>query len=112
MLKHTVNVPGNMIQLRWLKIWRFILILGIIIIDSTLIWICGVKGDDDLRYAEIEIESGRVRGKLNATLFDEKPFYSFRGIPYAEKPINDLRFKVKDSIHSCQFKLITVFVFL
>lgn len=50
--------------------------------------------DGDSRYAEISTDNGRIRGRMNTTLFDGKPFYSFLGIPYADKPINDLRFKV------------------
>lgn len=46
-------------------------------------------------FCTIQIESGRVRGKQNQTLLENKLFYSFRGIPFAKPPINDLRFKVK-----------------
>lgn len=49
---------------------------------------------DAVQYTEITTESGKIRGKLNTTLFAGQPFYSYLGIPYAEKPINGLRFKV------------------
>lgn len=52
--------------------------------------------DGDVRYAEISTDNGKIRGRMNTTLFGENPFYSFLGIPYAEKPINDLRFKVNN----------------
>lgn len=81
-----------MIHLQWLKMWNFVSKLSLAI-EFFLISTATIKCDDS-HSVEIEIESGRVRGKLNVTLFEEKPFYSFRGIPYAEKPINDLRFKV------------------
>lgn len=42
--------------------------------------------------------NGRIRGKLNETLFDKKPYYSFRGIPFGKAPIGELRFKVKQLI--------------
>lgn len=42
----------------------------------------------------VEIEDGRIRGKLNETLFDNKSYYSFLGIPFAKPPIDELRFKV------------------
>lgn len=45
-------------------------------------------------YRTIETHDGRVRGRLNHTLFHNISYYSYLGIPYAEKPINDLRFKV------------------
>lgn len=52
----------------------------------------GVNGDADV--VEIDIESGRIRGKQASTVYQEKPYYSFRGIPFARPPIKDLRFKV------------------
>lgn len=58
-----------------------------------LSWIDRVNADADV--IEVDIESGRIRGKRSLTLFQEKPYYSFRGIPYAQPPIKDLRFKVR-----------------
>lgn len=46
-------------------------------------------------YKVINTEYGSIRGKRVLTLFDEKPYYSYRGVPYARPPINELRFKVK-----------------
>lgn len=57
-----------------------------------LSWIDQVHGDADV--IEVDIESGRIRGKRSLTLYNEKPYYSFRGIPYAQPPIKGLRFKV------------------
>ena len=37
---------------------------------------------------------GQVRGSKMSTVSDRE-FYAFRGIPYAEPPIGDLRFKVR-----------------
>lgn len=37
---------------------------------------------------------GEVCGKREVTLFHEKPYYAFRGIPYARPPIGELRFRV------------------
>lgn len=45
-------------------------------------------------------DNGRIRGKLNETLFDKKLYYSFRGIPFGKAPIAELRFKVR-SINLC-----------
>lgn len=42
----------------------------------------------------IQTNSGPVRGKQSETLFDKRPYYAFKGIPYAEPPVNKLRFKV------------------
>lgn len=79
-----------MVYLRWYKLWRFVSILGL----TIQLWLVMVAGDVNERFAEIEIESGDIRGKRNVTLFDEKPYYSFRGIPYGQSPIDELRFKV------------------
>ncbi len=46
----------------------------------------------------VETNSGPVRGKLFETLFDRRPYYAFKGIPYAEPPVGKLRFKVCDSV--------------
>lgn len=58
---------------------------------SNIIW---DYVQDGYRYCTIDIEHGRIRGKLNRTLFDGKLFYSFRGIPFAKPPLGDFRFKV------------------
>lgn len=80
-----------MIYLRWYKMWRFIFALGLAL-SFDLCLINRVNCDADI--VEVDIESGRVRGKRGLTLFREKAYYSFRGIPYAQPPIKDLRFKV------------------
>lgn len=57
--------------------------------------------DNDQQYCTIKTKSGQIRGKRNRTLFDGKLYYSFRGIPFAEPPTNELRFKViKTTIHT------------
>lgn len=80
-----------MIFLRWYKMWRFIFAFGLAL-SFELSLVNYVNGDADV--VEVDIESGRIRGKRSLTLFREKPYYSFRGIPYAQPPIKDLRFKV------------------
>lgn len=45
-------------------------------------------------YKIVQTNSGPIRGKLSKTLYDEHPYYSFKGIPYAEPPVKQLRFKV------------------
>lgn len=82
---------SNMIYLRWYKMWRFVFVLGLAL-PLCLSWADQVNADADV--IEVDIESGRIRGKRSLTLFQEKPYYSFRGIPYAQPPIKDLRFKV------------------
>lgn len=45
-------------------------------------------------YKTIQTDLGLIRGRLESTVFENKPFYAFRGIPYAKPPIDSLRFKV------------------
>lgn len=41
----------------------------------------------------VTVAEGRLKGKTAFDYFGRK-FYSFRGVPYAKPPVNDLRFKV------------------
>lgn len=45
----------------------------------------------------VKTKSGEIEGKDSKSLFDKRPFHSFRGIPYAKPPIGDLRFKVSET---------------
>lgn len=45
-------------------------------------------------YKTVQTHDGAVRGELKYTLFKNVSYYSFLGIPYAEKPTGSLRFKV------------------
>nr|WCC58167.1 carboxylesterase [Pharsalia antennata] len=40
----------------------------------------------------VTIKNGKILGSKNATVDNNKVYYSFRGIPYAEPPVGDLRF--------------------
>lgn len=48
--------------------------------------------DDDFHVVTTDL--GAVRGNVHHTLLDHRKFYSFRGIPYAQPPVKELRFKV------------------
>lgn len=54
-------------------------------------------------YQIVHTQYGTVRGRENVTLFDGRVYYSFRGIPYAKPPVNELRFKV--SVRCMPYKL-------
>lgn len=56
---------------------------------------------------EVKIKQGLVSGKLEKTFLTGKPYYSFKGIPYAEPPVGELRFKVRTTcfIHLTSFKI-------
>lgn len=51
-----------------------------------------VHGADNV----VKTESGEVQGVTAKTLLNQRQFYSFRGIRYAQPPIGNLRFKVKE----------------
>lgn len=46
----------------------------------------------------VHTDSGPVRGKLDETILQKTNYYSFKGIPYAEVPVGDLRFKVSQIV--------------
>ena len=43
----------------------------------------------------LELTEGNVTGRVY-TMPDGRPFYAYQGIPFAEPPIGDNRFKVRD----------------
>lgn len=52
------------------------------------------NGNQPDRYKTVSTQYGLVRGQLNTTFLEAKPYYYFKGIPYAKTPIGELRFKV------------------
>lgn len=42
----------------------------------------------------MNIKQGMIAGKVEKTLLKQKSYFSYKGIPYAEPPIGDLRFQV------------------
>lgn len=42
----------------------------------------------------IRTDSGPIQGYREDTLLGKRPYYTFKGIPYAEAPLGDRRFKV------------------
>lgn len=78
-------------------IWPAILCIGII----CLLCVFEIKSEipnDDNQFCTVTTNNGRIRGKLNQTLFDQMLYYSFRGIPFAKPPIGNLRFKVNKQL--------------
>lgn len=66
--------------------------IKLLLIQTALILISVAQAYE--KYKIVETDSGPIRGVRNTTLLNGAIFYSFRGIPYAEAPIGDLRFKV------------------
>lgn len=47
------------------------------------------------RYVTVTLDGRhRIRGQTQQTLFENRTYFDFKGVPYAEAPIGDLRFKV------------------
>lgn len=42
----------------------------------------------------VSTTTGKIKGYQLKTFFSNTPYISYRGIPYAEEPIGELRFKV------------------
>lgn len=61
------------------------------IIIGILSIILNICGSDNV---ELTIKQGTVSGLEENTIFQEKSYYSFKGIPYAKPPTGELRFKV------------------
>lgn len=84
----------------WLKnivLFNCFLVMIVVALESES------ESGDVINYEEfctINTNSGRLRGKLNRTLFEDVPYYSFRGIPFAKPPIGHLRFKVNNLLFS------------
>lgn len=56
--------------------------------------LCHAHGNGETEFPEVNIKSGRIRGKLSKSFYDNKSYYSFLGIPFAMPPLNELRFLV------------------
>lgn len=48
----------------------------------------------DEEFTIVTTFSGKIRGLKHETLYNQKPYYAFKGIPYAKPPLGSLRFKV------------------
>lgn len=49
---------------------------------------------DESIYRTVETKNGAVRGILKKTIFHQKSYFQFMGIPFANPPVGELRFKV------------------
>lgn len=69
------------------KIVLFVLIIVLLIDD-------GVSFES--KYKIAKTKDGLVRGQLKKTALNGRSYYSYRGIPFAETPVGDLRFKAPE----------------
>lgn len=92
MLIKAVRVPNS----RMFKITGCILVF-IILFPIALFLLLSLtwrSSEDDSEYYIVETPNGRICGKQNRTLLEDRIFFSFRGIPFAKPPVDELRFKV------------------
>lgn len=53
--------------------------------------VAGLRNEDD----SVTLAGGStIRGRIMQTIYDNRTFVAFKGIPYAEPPVGHLRFKV------------------
>lgn len=48
-----------------------------------------------VEYKTVETNYGKVRGRMHKTFLKQKPYFAFKGIPFAKPPIGADRFKVR-----------------
>lgn len=68
--------------------------IATIYLSNFILILSLVSGAEHDEFNIVQTEYGSIRGKLMTTIYESKPFYSYRGIPYAKAPLNELRFKV------------------
>lgn len=76
---------------------QFYLILSIIFIDKLCIveqhFVSETEGVGVADFVNVQTSSGPVRGRTARTLFTNKSYFAFAGIPYGIPPVKELRFK-------------------
>lgn len=70
--------------------------VSIIVILITFAAICINADKSSDEYKIVKTNYGLIRGKKFVSLYEGKEFYGYRGIPYAQPPVNELRFKVSN----------------
>lgn len=74
------------------------LICVVIILYLTVL--CASENNQNRsQYQVVYTNSGPIRGQLLTSIFEHKTFYSFKGIPYAVPPKNELRFLPPIPVH-------------
>lgn len=85
----------------------FLIISSFILLCSSLI--SHAESTEITEYKLINTASGVIRGKADVTIFNGRKYFAFKGIPYANAPVGDLRFKVieffrnSEKLKNCDF---------
>lgn len=68
------------------------LLLGILLIAGiiAILLSCDTLSPIHPQYLDVHAVAGKFRGQLNYTRFDQRPFYSFKGLPFALPPLGQL----------------------
>lgn len=72
------------------KTWKFVKMLRL----CTFLLCITVLGIVNCMNDTVVTKTGVIRGKLQKTIWYNKSYYSYKGIPYGKAPVGELRFKV------------------
>lgn len=78
----------------FIKMWSLHIAVIIIVVLLNICLACGNRNTAPSATKSVETSDGTVIGRLEETIRLKKPFYAFRGIPYAKPPTGERRFKV------------------
>lgn len=89
----------KMIRQNLFKVFIILCLIGIMALLVVVLIIPLVNGAITLvqEYTStltVTTTIGSFRGRLALTMFDQRRYYAFKGMPYAEPPLGELRFKV------------------
>lgn len=110
-----VNIMGNKLQIAIVVLLLVVLAVGIAVLGFTIQLIGNQNNASDeapssvnTTFSITNTSKGQVRGRRAFSIYDRVPYYAFRGIPYAQPPVGELRFQVSRDGRS---KYLSIFTF-